>query len=164
LIVHLSKEFRFEASHQLPNHDGKCARLHGHSWELKVTIAGHVLDAIPHHPKEGMAMDYTDIKAAVQPVVDMLDHRHLGSGKHCMGYVHPDDVFNNTNFPSVPTSENLLIWISKQLPSWLPWVMLQLSETCTANAMLMRDQSALWLPDMPVQIPAEAPSDDDIPF
>jgi 6-pyruvoyltetrahydropterin/6-carboxytetrahydropterin synthase len=39
----LAKEFRFEAAHQLPYHDGKCARLHGHSWHGVVYVAGDTL-------------------------------------------------------------------------------------------------------------------------
>lgn len=167
MIIQLVKEFRFEASHQLPNHNGKCARLHGHSWLLKVWVAGHVQDTIPQHPKEGMVQDYSDIKAVVQPIIDMLDHRHLGSGEHCMSYVHPDDVFNGTSFPTVPTSENILIWISQQLPPWFSWVKLELSETCTANAVLIRAQHSIWLPDIVAESPVQNPPeviDDDIPF
>lgn len=168
MIVHLSKEFRFEASHQLPNHDGKCARLHGHSWKLKVWVAGHVMDIIPKYSKEGMVVDYSDIKTAVQPIVDGLDHHHLGSGviggDAVAMYVGPDD--NLPNFPPIPTSENILIWISQQIPSYLAWVRLELSETCTANAVLERAQHEIWLPDIQVEQPvaAEAINDDDIPF
>ncbi|NES98612.1 MAG: 6-carboxytetrahydropterin synthase QueD, partial [Desertifilum sp. SIO1I2] len=32
------KEFRFEAAHHLPHHDGKCRRLHGHSWVGRVQV------------------------------------------------------------------------------------------------------------------------------
>ncbi len=38
----LKKTFPFEAAHQLKYHDGKCARLHGHSFKLTVVVAGEV--------------------------------------------------------------------------------------------------------------------------
>lgn len=140
MIVSLKKEFRFEASHQLPNHDGKCARLHGHSWRLVVEIEGDVKNE-PDSPKDGMVMDYTDMKAIVQPIIEMLDHHHLGSG-------HVSDNWGNSfilesdvdNIPSffVPTSENLLGWIARQLPYDFPWASLSLNETCTSEAILYR--------------------------
>ncbi len=38
------KEFRFEAAHRLPYHQGKCCRLHGHSWVGRVYITRDHLD------------------------------------------------------------------------------------------------------------------------
>jgi 6-pyruvoyltetrahydropterin/6-carboxytetrahydropterin synthase len=38
--VRIRKRFRFESSHVLPHHTGKCARLHGHSYRLEVTVRG----------------------------------------------------------------------------------------------------------------------------
>jgi 6-pyruvoyltetrahydropterin/6-carboxytetrahydropterin synthase len=131
--VHLCKEFRFEASHQLPNHDGKCARLHGHSWVLKVWVYGPVQEE--EGPKQGMVMDYVDIKAVVQPIVDSLDHHHLGHGDRGLADAH----LLTRSFPLVPTSENILIWIAGQLVKNAPnfnWTCLALNETCTSEARL----------------------------
>jgi 6-pyruvoyltetrahydropterin/6-carboxytetrahydropterin synthase len=65
----LSKEFTFEAAHRLPRHDGKCARLHGHSWKMLVEVESPELHK--SGPKSGMVMDFGDIKAAVEK----LKHR-----------------------------------------------------------------------------------------
>lgn len=54
-MFRLEKTFRFEASHQLPKHDGKCARLHGHSWVGRVVIEGP--DLIGDGAKAGMLQD-----------------------------------------------------------------------------------------------------------
>ena len=42
--VELYKDFRFEAAHSLPNvpEGHKCARLHGHSFFVRLTITGDV--------------------------------------------------------------------------------------------------------------------------
>lgn len=134
----LSKEFRFEASHQIHNHPGKCARLHGHSWKLSVAVEGRL------RPDTGMVMDYNTIKSVVQPLVDRLDHRHLGWGaveiEEDWGKdlkVLPSTVYGFNM--KLPTSENLLIWIVNQLPESFPWIHLCLNETCTSEAVLMRD-------------------------
>jgi len=71
--ITLSKIFHFEAAHTLPNvPDGhKCKRLHGHSYRLLVHITG------PIDPAAGWVMDFAELKAAVGPVIDRLDHRYL---------------------------------------------------------------------------------------
>lgn len=38
--MRVGKEFRFEAAHRLPRHDGKCRRPHGHSYVLWVEVEG----------------------------------------------------------------------------------------------------------------------------
>ena len=71
--VELVRTFRFEAAHALPNvpEGHKCGRLHGHSYRVDVHVAG------PIDPARGWVMDFGDIKKAVQPVLDELDHRML---------------------------------------------------------------------------------------
>jgi len=71
--VELVKTFRFEAAHRLPNvpPEHKCSRVHGHNFRVDVHITGQV------DPKAGWVLDYGDIKAAVEPVLDALDHRML---------------------------------------------------------------------------------------
>lgn len=140
----LSKEFRFEASHQLPHYAGKCGRLHGHSWKLTVSVRQE-LDV-----ETGMVMDYSIIKQMVQPTIDLLDHRHLGSGfvpigpayeANNMAYLMPDILSFNVK---VPTSENVLLWIAEQLPNEFPWSSLRLNETCTSECTLTLSDYLQW--------------------
>ena len=113
----LSKKFTFEASHQLPNHDGKCRRLHGHSWTGWVNVQGDTL--AEQGAKGGMVMDYSDLKAAVQPIVEeMLDHHHL----------------NNTLPLINPTSEAIAQWMYLKLKPLLPGLAsVTIEETCTSK-------------------------------
>jgi len=69
----LVKTFRFEAAHSLPNiPDGhKCRRLHGHGYRVDVHVKGRP-DA-----KTGWVIDFGEIKKAVEPILDELDHRCL---------------------------------------------------------------------------------------
>jgi 6-pyruvoyltetrahydropterin/6-carboxytetrahydropterin synthase len=90
------RRFRFEAAHELPNHPGKCRRLHGHSYELFVTIHGPVEEAT------GMVVDFSDLKQLVrEQVVDRVDHRNL------------NELIDN------PTAERIAIWIWEQLSARL---------------------------------------------
>lgn len=75
----LWKTFRFEASHQLVDHDGKCKRLHGHSWVFRLFVEGPYLkDA---GPKRNMVVDFGLISRRGKEIVELLDHQHLNDLK-----------------------------------------------------------------------------------
>lgn len=116
----LKKQFKFEASHQLKHHDGKCARLHGHSWVGEVEVESSVL--VPQGPKANMVMDYSDLKALIKPIEDELDHRHL------------NDVFES----EMPTSELVAREVYGMLVSKFPrdgvhLKAVTINETCTSS-------------------------------
>jgi len=67
----IAKEFRWEMGHRLPNHDGACRNVHGHSYRLVVEIEGEV------NPETGMVIDFAEISAKVKPFVAELDHAFL---------------------------------------------------------------------------------------
>lgn len=73
----LTKIFRFEAAHSLPGHRGKCARPHGHSYTLEVTLRGPIKQAAGASD-DGMVMDFEDLSHCVQQaVLERLDHQDL---------------------------------------------------------------------------------------
>jgi 6-pyruvoyltetrahydropterin/6-carboxytetrahydropterin synthase len=75
----LTKTFHFEAAHFLPGHRGKCARPHGHSYKLEVTVRGSVRQA-PGASDDGMVMDFDDLSQVVQQaVLERLDHQDLNA-------------------------------------------------------------------------------------
>jgi 6-pyruvoyltetrahydropterin/6-carboxytetrahydropterin synthase len=114
----LRKTVPFEAAHWLPAHDGKCQRLHGHSWRLTVEVRGTALHATG--PKQGMVLDYGDISALVRPLVEgFLDHWCL----------------NDTTGLVNPTSEELARWGYERLSGRLPGLYaVEIEETCTSAA------------------------------
>lgn len=57
---------RISAGHRLRHHDGKCARPHGHNYQVSVEVTGTLTDA-------GWVVD----KSAVTDVVEEWDHRFL---------------------------------------------------------------------------------------
>ena len=70
------KEFRFEAAHSLPNHDGKCRGLHGHSYRFQVECSGYVSD-FAGAPDEGMVVDFGRLSAYWKKLEPGIDHRFL---------------------------------------------------------------------------------------
>src|SRR5260370_35845007 len=75
----LTKQFHFEAAHSLPGHRGKCARLHGHSYQLEVALRAPLKQA-PGASDDGMVMDFDDLSSLVrQAVLERLDHQDLNA-------------------------------------------------------------------------------------
>jgi 6-pyruvoyltetrahydropterin/6-carboxytetrahydropterin synthase len=90
----LTKLVHFEAAHALPGHQGKCARLHGHSYRLEVSIRGLVKQA-PRQSDDGMVMDFQDLSEIIQrSILSRLDHHYL-----------------NEIIDERTTAENLVHWI-----------------------------------------------------
>jgi 6-pyruvoyltetrahydropterin/6-carboxytetrahydropterin synthase len=72
--IRVTKGFDWEMAHALDHHDGKCHNIHGHTYSLDVTFIGEVADA-PGTPKDGMVVDFADIKRIVKThIVDVYDH------------------------------------------------------------------------------------------
>ena len=112
--MELFKEFGFESAHWLPNvpEGHKCRRMHGHSFRAVVRVEGAVGDA------SGWVMDFAELKAAVQPAIDELDHRSL------------NDVDGLEN----PTSERIAVWIWNRIADQLPGLSaVEVRETCTSG-------------------------------
>ncbi len=103
-----------EAAHKLPNvpPGHKCARLHGHSFRIRVCVSGAVGE------DTGWVMDFADIKAAFKPIEDTLDHNYL------------NDIDGLEN----PTSEVLARWIWERLAHRLAGLSkVCVFETCTSG-------------------------------
>lgn len=118
------KEITFEAAHKLPHHDGKCARLHGHSWKARIYVCHHQL--IQEGSKQGMVMDYGDIKNYLNPILDRyLDHYYL----------------NESLEMENPTSEMIAKWLYEKLEeAGMPFLYaVEIQETCTAAARYMKN-------------------------
>lgn len=76
----ISKIFTFDASHMLDGHDGKCQNLHGHTYQLEVTVASILIN---EGAKAGMVMDFADLKTWVkQTILEPFDHAFLYHGNN----------------------------------------------------------------------------------
>lgn len=112
--VELRKTFQFEAAHLLPQlpPDHKCRRLHGHSFQAEIVVAGEC------NAQLGWLIDYADISEAFRPLWEQLDHRYL------------NEIPGLEN----PTSENVARWIWDRLKPRLPLLTeVIVAETCTAR-------------------------------
>ncbi len=138
-IIRITKQFNFEMAHALFGYDGACKNIHGHSYILFVTIKGKPINE-SHDPKNGMVMDFSDLKKIVMPILNEFDHATVLNANS----PHKALAKNNLLFDKLslvdyqPTCENLLIDIAKRIHSDLPsHIILQhlkLHETPTSYA------------------------------
>ena len=121
----ITKIIRTETGHRLTNYSGRCAHLHGHSYEWYVTVEGPAAN-------NGMVMDFKDLKKILKETVDTLDHAFVMDmqdpildGKTEEDVVHLFQATDGTtprlhfvNFN--PTVENLVDWQFSRIRSLLP--------------------------------------------
>lgn len=86
-MYEISRERVFAASHQLRGYSGRCERLHGHNWRVRIHLAAAALDAV------GMVVDFHELDRVLGEVLAPFEHAHLND-------VAPFDRIN-------PSSENL---------------------------------------------------------
>ncbi len=92
----ITRRYHFESAHFLPKvaDDHKCKRVHGHNYEIEVTVSGPVL-------MSGFILDFWDLDTRVQPLIGAIDHRLL------------NDIPGLDN----PTAENIGAWFLQRLES-----------------------------------------------
>jgi 6-pyruvoyltetrahydropterin/6-carboxytetrahydropterin synthase len=66
----ISKEFHWEMGHRLPEHEGLCRNVHGHSYKMVLEIEGKV-------QKNGMVIDFYDLNKIVMPIINKYDHAFM---------------------------------------------------------------------------------------
>jgi 6-pyruvoyltetrahydropterin/6-carboxytetrahydropterin synthase len=84
----------FAAAHQLRMVSKKCENLHGHNWKVEVCVAGEKLNSW------GVLIDFGELKAHVNGIIDNLDHKFLNELE-----------FFNGN----PSSESIAVYIANAL-------------------------------------------------
>jgi len=119
--IRITKEFKFEMAHALKGYDGLCRNIHGHSYELLVTITG-VPISDKKSTKLGMVMDFGDLKKIVRKsIVDEFDHALVLSRESANDFDPDIEMFGRTILVDYqPTSENMLIDFAERLKSQLP--------------------------------------------
>lgn len=61
----------FDAAHRLYWYPGECRELHGHTWDIEVTVAGSRLD------EAGIVYDFKRLKEDLAAVLEPFDHAYL---------------------------------------------------------------------------------------
>lgn len=94
-MYELTIKSHFDAAHALRGYPGECRNLHGHTWDVEVTVAAAELDEI------GIVYDFKLLKNDLEHVLDPYDH----------AYLNDVDPFTEIS----PTAENLARVIYERL-------------------------------------------------
>jgi 6-pyruvoyltetrahydropterin/6-carboxytetrahydropterin synthase len=86
----------FSAAHNLRDYKGKCEHLHGHNYNVEVYLEKKNLE------KNGIAVDFSEIKLKLNEILEKLDHKYLNKDI---------DFFKNNN----PSAENIAKFIFTNL-------------------------------------------------
>lgn len=118
--IRVTKIFEFEAAHALDCHDGKCSNIHGHSYKLYVTVLGK-----PNHlkgnPKDGMVIDFSDIKHIVKSmVVGPFDHALILENDSPYLTEELKERQKLILYDIQPTAENMIIDMVNRIQSKMP--------------------------------------------
>ena len=106
-MFEITKEYSFEAAHHLPDHQGQCHNVHGHSYVLEVALSAIHLQTTGS--EAGMVVDFVRIDDVMKPLVARVDH-----GGFALGYA---DTLNEA-LPSEyqpPTAEHIAEWAAHAL-------------------------------------------------
>ena len=94
-MFEVSVREHFDAAHFLRGYGGKCEGLHGHRYEVIVTVRALEVNDI------GIAYDFADLKGHVRAILARFDHT-------CLNEVSPFDKIN-------PSAENIATTICEEL-------------------------------------------------
>ena len=98
-MYRVSVREHFDAAHHLRNYRGKCEQLHGHRFQVVVTVETSELNEL------GMAFDFSELKGHLRQMLERFDHA-------CLNDIEPFDKIN-------PSAENIALSIYGGLSSRL---------------------------------------------
>jgi 6-pyruvoyltetrahydropterin/6-carboxytetrahydropterin synthase len=142
-MINLTKIFHFEMAHAIHGYPGQCQNIHGHSYELHVTVSSKA-EYNDYIPSPGFVIDFKDIKSIVKGlVIECLDHKLVLSQAFLKEYTSLKKAENLVIWKQEPTAENMLVFIqqilSKTLRDDVQLAQLKLYET--------KDSYAEWIND-----------------
>lgn len=120
-MIQLTKIFHFEMAHAISGYEGPCKNIHGHSYELHISITGTNTGS-DYIPKPGFEVDFKEIKQLVNDeVISCFDHKLVLSRDFLA--VHPSFTGeeNLVTWEVEPSAENLLIYMAKKLKDRIPF-------------------------------------------
>ncbi len=132
-MVSVTKIFHFEMAHAIHGYRGACKNIHGHSYELHVSVASNKVYE-GYFPAPGFVIDFKELKKTVtSAIIENLDHKLILSRNFLSANASFSTQENLVIWEEEPTAENLLVFISQKLfskfPAEIKLVKLKLYET-----------------------------------
>jgi 6-pyruvoyltetrahydropterin/6-carboxytetrahydropterin synthase len=119
-MLRVTKIFRFETAHAIYGYNGSCRNVHGHSYELHVTVQQQYHED-EYLPAPGFVIDFKDLKRIVHfAVIDRFDHCIILSEDYLQAHPFLRALPNLEVWQAEPTAENILLYIKNKLLQQLP--------------------------------------------
>ncbi len=110
-MIRLTKIFHFEMAHAIHGYNGACKNVHGHSYELHVTVCSTIANS-GYIPAPGLIIDFKEIKKLVKAsVIEKFDHMLILSNDFVLTHPSFKSQENLILWEAEPTAENLLLFI-----------------------------------------------------
>ena len=137
-MLQVTKIFHFETAHALLGYNGPCRHIHGHSYQLHVTVRLD-RDDDAYLPGTGILVDFKVLKEVVKgAVISRLDHQLVLSRDYLAAHPHIAQQANLLVMEAEPSAENLLLFIRnairEKLPTGTTLAKLKLFETAGSYA------------------------------
>ncbi len=142
-MLRLTKIFHFEMAHAIHGYQGACKNIHGHSYELHVTLGTSSVQK-EYIPSPGFIIDFKQIKNLVNvALIEKFDHSLVLSEAylkdHPTNHIHDNLIVWDVE----PSAENILLYmqdvLNAKLPSEIKLLQMKLYET--------KDSFAEWIAD-----------------
>ncbi len=105
----ITRRLEFDAGHRIPDHRSQCRHLHGHRYDIEITLSGNIIDKAGDCAN-GMVMDFSLVKdLAKANLVDEWDHAFLAfAGDNAIvDFLNSLPDHKTVILDQVPTAENL---------------------------------------------------------
>jgi len=104
----------FDAAHRLPEYDGKCKNLHGHTYKVIATVCKGTLN-------QGMVIDFGILKMELKKILEKFDHATILSSSDDELFRHLYNLGNEVVLlpEDQPTAEVMSRYIYNILSSQL---------------------------------------------
>lgn len=129
-------------AHAIDGYEGPCKNIHGHSYELHVTVVSCGKDDENYLPAPGFVFDFKELKQIVNTsFIQPFDHKLVLSRQYLKKNPSVTEHENLLRMEAEPSAENLLLYarysIEKKLPAGIRLAKLKLYET--------KDSYAEWI-------------------
>ena len=140
-MLRLTKIFHFEMAHAIHGYAGSCKNIHGHSYELQVTVSSDNVQK-EYIPAPGFVIDFKELKKLINvSIIENFDHKLILSNDFLSEHPSLSAEENLVIWEAEPTAENMLLNIKQtlyeKLPDKVKLVQLKLFET--------KDSFAEWI-------------------
>jgi len=122
-IVRVCRHEEFEISHMLDKYEGKCGRIHGHTYKAEITLEGRIIED-PFSNSYGMLMDFNELKQIIKNAIP--DHYYISNEEWQEGFqAELRDLMDKYEIPyktspTRSTVENMVGWYAKAIQDQLP--------------------------------------------